>query len=177
MAVMSGGSRAPFIMNSPESITTYVPIKGSTDGGISVMTANSPTLLGHDSRVMHPAPSPRRGGRWGWGASAGGRRPDASPPPWPSSVSGGFAQKFKDGSKVDRLRALNVNKLASKPTFWAKPSQGEGSRCALLTSFDLESQGQWANAYPHPRAEPPTQGAVFSGLGLIQTTGFDRRER
>ena len=43
MAVMFGGSRVPFMMSSPESITTYVPIKGSTDVGISVMTANSPT--------------------------------------------------------------------------------------------------------------------------------------
>jgi hypothetical protein len=42
------------------------------------------------------------------------------------SPSGGFAQKFKIESKVDRFRSLNVNKLASKPTFWAKPPPGEG---------------------------------------------------
>ena len=57
------------------------------------------------------------------------------------------------------------------------PSQGECSRCAHLTWFDLESQVQWANACPYPRAQPLTPGAVFSGLGLIQTAGFDRRER
>jgi hypothetical protein len=42
------------------------------------------------------------------------------------SPSGGFAQKFKIESKVDRFRSLNVNKLASKPTFWAKPPPEEG---------------------------------------------------
>jgi hypothetical protein len=45
--------------------------------------------LGHDSRVRHPAPSPRRGEGGDGGASADGRRPDASPSLWPSHVSGG----------------------------------------------------------------------------------------
>jgi hypothetical protein len=59
----------------------------------------------------------------------GGFSPWGSRKPSIPSPRRGFAQKFKVESKVDRLRALNVNKLASKPTFWAKlPDAHAGGR-------------------------------------------------
>jgi hypothetical protein len=52
-------------------------------------TKSSHTTLGHHARAAGQTPSPRRGGRLEWGASAGGVQPASSPPPSPSPVSGG----------------------------------------------------------------------------------------
>src|SRR5712691_6341080 len=52
-------------------------------------TESGHKMLEHYYGALDHAPSPRRGGRLGWGAVACGMLPGSSPPPWPSPVSGG----------------------------------------------------------------------------------------
>jgi hypothetical protein len=75
------------------------------------------------------------------------RSPNHARPPSPyPSPAGGFAQKFKTENKIDDTISSKIQYISPKPTFCAKPPQGEGinrfsqSRLGCLVAMLRETQ-------------------------------------